>query len=399
MLGGVWLIYFGFGLLSAAMAPLVDPIGRDLGLSHTTMGAILGAWPLVYIAAAAPCGAFVDRFGLRWSLLLAALVIAASGGLRAAAFDAVTMFVAVGLFGIGGPLVSIGAPKAIAQWFAGAERGFAMGVYITGPFLGNMLALMLTNSVLMPLTGGDWRQVLLLYSGLVLAAGLAWVLLASHPVNRVVERAGRHRESVRGQLAVFVTLLRLPTVQLILAMSVGAFFLHHALGNWLPEILRSGGMEADTAGLWSAAPTAVGIVGALLIPRLATPPRRFAILFALSLSTGAGALMLLIAGVPALVVAVILQGVARGSLIAVLILALMEARGVEARHTGAAVGLFFSVAEIGGVLGPLAIGAASDLTGGFDAGLWLLGAVSAALIALLYRLRAIERSDAAEPPV
>ena len=43
------------------------------------------------------------------------------------------MFVAVGLFGIGGPLVSIGAPKAIAQWFQGAERGFAIGVYITGP--------------------------------------------------------------------------------------------------------------------------------------------------------------------------------------------------------------------------------------------------------------------------
>ena len=42
MLGGVWLIYFGFGLLSLAMAPLVDPISRDLGLSYTTMGAILG---------------------------------------------------------------------------------------------------------------------------------------------------------------------------------------------------------------------------------------------------------------------------------------------------------------------------------------------------------------------
>ena len=54
MLGGVWLIYFGFGLLSVAMAPLIDPISRDLGLSYTTMGAILGAWPLVYIVAAAP---------------------------------------------------------------------------------------------------------------------------------------------------------------------------------------------------------------------------------------------------------------------------------------------------------------------------------------------------------
>ena len=393
MLGGVWLIYFGFGLLSLAMAPLVDPISRDLGLSYTTMGAILGAWPLVYIVAAAPCGAFVDRVGLKWSLFLAALIIAASGGLRVVAVDAVTMFVAVGLFGIGGPLVSIGAPKAIAQWFEGAERGFALGVYITGPFLGHILALVLTNSVLMPLLDGNWRQVLLIYSGFILATGIVWFLLGSHPINRVVERAGRRRETVRGQMAVFATLLRLPSIQVILAMSIGAFFLHHALANWLPEMLRTGGMAPDEAGMWSALPTAVGIVGALTIPRLATPPRRFGILIALSLCIGVGAVLLLATGVPALVVAMVLQGIGRGTLIAVLILVLMETRGVDPRNTGAAVGLFFSAAEIGGVLGPLAIGATWDLTGGFDAGLWLLGAVSAALVGLLYLHRGIERRD------
>ena len=399
MLGGVWLIYFGFGLLSVAMAPLVDPISRDLGLSYTTMGAILGAWPLVYIVAAAPCGAFVDRVGLKWSLFLAVLVIAASGGLRAVAFDAATLFVAVGLFGIGGPLISIGAPKAIAQWFQGAERGLAMGVYITGPALGNMLALVLTNSVLMPLTGGNWRQVLLIYSAFILATGLAWFLLGSHPIIRVAERAGRRRETIAGQMAVFARLLRLPSIQVILAISIVAFFFHHALSNWLPEILRTGGMAPDVAGIWSAVPTAIGIVGALMIPRLATPPRRFAILFGLSLCAGLGALMLLVAGTPALVVAMILQGIGRGSLIAVLILVLMETRGVDPRNTGAAVGLFFSAAEIGGVLGPLAIGAASDLTGGFDTGLWLLGAVSAAAVGLLCLHHGIERRDAAMPSV
>ena len=399
MLGGVWLIYFGFGLLSVAMAPLVDPISRDLGLSYTTMGAILGAWPLVYIVAAAPCGAFVDRVGLKWSLFLAVLVIGASGGLRAVAFDGATLFVAVGLFGIGGPLISIGAPKAIAQWFQGAERGFAMGVYITGPALGNMLALMLTNSVLMPLTGGNWRQVLLIYAGFILATGLAWFVLGSHPISRMVERAGRHRETIAGQMAVFAKLLRLPNIQVILAVSIGAFFFHHSLSNWLPEILRTGGMTPGVAGIWSAVPTAVGIVGALLIPRLATPPRRFTILFGLSLCAAAGALMLLVAGTPALVVAMLLQGIGRGSLIAVLILVLMESRGVDPRNTGAAVGLFFSAAEIGGVLGPLAIGAASDLTGGFDAGLCILGAVSAAVIGLLCLHRGIERRDAALPSV
>ncbi len=32
MLGGVWLLYFCFGLIAAAMAPLVQPITEDLGL-------------------------------------------------------------------------------------------------------------------------------------------------------------------------------------------------------------------------------------------------------------------------------------------------------------------------------------------------------------------------------
>lgn len=63
--GPCWRGLAGFGLLSVAMAPLIDPISRDLDLSYTTMGAILGAWPLVYIVAAAPCGAVVDRVGLK----------------------------------------------------------------------------------------------------------------------------------------------------------------------------------------------------------------------------------------------------------------------------------------------------------------------------------------------
>ena len=91
----------------------------------------------------------------------------------------------------------------------------------------------------------------------------------------------------------------------------------------------------------------------------------------------------------------VLQGIGRGSLIAVLILVLMETRGVDPRNTGAAVGLFFSAAEIGGVLGPLVIGAMWDLTSGFDAGLGLLGAVSVALVGLLYLQRGIERRDMA----
>ena len=49
MLGGVWLLYFCFGLSIAALAPLVQPITRELDISLVVMGWIFGAWPLVYI--------------------------------------------------------------------------------------------------------------------------------------------------------------------------------------------------------------------------------------------------------------------------------------------------------------------------------------------------------------
>jgi len=61
----------------------------------------------------------------------------------------------------------------------------------------------------------------------------------------------------------------------------------------------------------------------------------------------------------------------------------METRGVDAEHMGAAGGLFFSAAEIGGVLGPLSIGIVADITGGFDGALWMMVVVSVALVLLL----------------
>ena len=146
MLFGVWLIYFGFGLTVAAMAPLVAPIRLDLGMSDGAMGAVLGAWPLVYIASAMPCGAFLDRVGAGRALFLSAAVMALSAAARGLAEGQVSLFLAVALFGLGGPLISIGAPKLVSQWFEGPDRGLAMGIYITGPALGGIAALALTKA-------------------------------------------------------------------------------------------------------------------------------------------------------------------------------------------------------------------------------------------------------------
>ncbi|MGY8827627.1 MAG: MFS transporter [Candidatus Latescibacterota bacterium] len=94
MLGGVWLVYFCFGLTSGALPSLVSIIRAELSLSGSAMGSILGAWQLIYIGAAIPLGMVLDRMGPRRALLVAALIIALSGALRAAATDHITLFLA-----------------------------------------------------------------------------------------------------------------------------------------------------------------------------------------------------------------------------------------------------------------------------------------------------------------
>ncbi len=386
MLCGVWLIYFCFGLTAAAMAPLVNVIVDDLGLGLAAMGSILGAWPLVYIFAAMPCSAALDSLGLRYGLLAAALVIACSCALRSFATDHLSLFLAVALFGIGGPMISVGAPKLISAWFGPQERGLAMGLYITGPSLGGIAAVSLTNSVLMPLVGHDWRRALLVYAAMTCLSSLVWWLVSSHRQSRIMEgadQAARTESTIR----VFARLARLRVVQLVMLMSVGIFAFNHGLNNWLPEILRSGGMDPVRAGYWAAVPTAVGIAGALLIPRLAVGPRRFTILMVLFVCASVATLLVQSQAGPVLTLGLVLQGIARSSMMPITILVLMETPQVGSRNMAAAGGLFFTAAEVGGVLGPLGVGALADQGGGFAGSLYALSAMCVLLVALAVRLK------------
>ncbi|MGE0862160.1 MAG: CynX/NimT family MFS transporter [Gammaproteobacteria bacterium] len=385
---GVWVIYTAFGLVAASLAPLVKLIERDLGMSHAQMGGVMGAWQLVYIVAALPCGVLLDRLGARWALLLGALCVAASAHWRGEATSFAGLAAAVMLFGVGGPIISAGAPKVIAQWFQGPSRGLAMGIYITGPALGGVACLTLTPAWLLPRFDNDWRFILSLWAGVTLVAGLVWLALASLPGvrDKTDERQSSshapHREVLMG-------LLRLPSVRLVLGMAVGVFMVSHGMSNWLPALLTHGGMPEVQAGYWSSVPTLVGILGSLTIPRLAVPERRFLILALLSSAILAASLLLQFTAPAALFPGLVLQGVARSTLTTVLMLSLVELPEVGARHAGVASGLFFGAGEIGGMLGPLLLGVLYDWTHGFAAGLVLFTLVGAGLLAGAWRLRAL----------
>ena len=318
------------------------------------------------------------------ALALAAFVIAASGVARSIAETPTELWLAVALFGVGGPLISVGAPKIISGLFDGKSRATAMGIYITGPYLGGMLSLLLANSVFMPMFDGNWRAVVSLYAVIAGLTGLIWIGIAvlTRRVWDVAEDGPHSGLSVSALLEV----LRVFEVRLLLLMAVCLFFLIHGVNNWMPEILRSHGFSVVESGYRAALLPISGIVGALLFPRLAVPERRRAVMAMLLLFALTASVLFRFPVEPLLIAGLVLHGLAAGALLTLAILVLTEVDDIPRSQMGLASGLFFSVAQIGGVIGPTTIGVLSDVSDGFGSGLLALSLVCFVLLAVVFVL-------------
>ena len=423
LLGGLWVVYFSFGLIVTSLAPLLTPVSAELGLSKSSLGAILGAWPLVFIIASLPCGWLLDRIGLRWALFLGAALMCLSGVFRAMANDGTALFAAVGVFGLGAPLVSNGAPKLVVTHFPERERPLATGLYLTGPMVGQIIALSLANSVILPLMGGNWRGVVLVLAVATGAGGVLWLALLSRYSSEgeevggaagAAEEAGRTKiaaeeaaaaaaegeargtkgaeeeaAAVTGEAAPVagalapaspvppekqssMMLMRERSMQLVLLLAVSVFFVNHGLNNWMPKILEDGGVSASAAGFITAASYGAGAAGSLLLPHLGKDSDRIWLPVVTTACLAAAVAMLAVISGMAATPFVALVGFFRFGLVGLSLMVLMRVPGADSRNMGIASGLFFSAGEIGGFTGPLAVGAIADATDGFSASLLTL---------------------------
>ncbi|MEE2954678.1 MAG: MFS transporter [Pseudomonadota bacterium] len=392
MLGGVWLLYFCFGLSVASLAPLVAPIEADLHIDHALMGTILGAWPVVYIIFSAPCGSLLDRFGARRMLFVSATIIAIAIALRGFASSYIELLLTMVLFGIGGPIISSGAPKVVSLWFKGKDRGLGTGIYFTGNALGGITALSLTNSVFMPYFNNNWREVFFGYAIFIFLSGCCWLLINSHPVSKNLEKRSIAEKGVK-HVKVFLELIKHPIVKIVLAIGIFMLFFGHGMNQWLPTILLQTGMSIVEAGYWASIPAVIGLMTAPFINRLATPERRLQILIALFVVAGLATLVIYSQYNPILVIGLIFLGVCRGAMNGIAVLILMDNDKEGSARVGAAVGLYFSAAEIGGALGPMTVGVLAKTTGSFQAPLLMMTTVTVLLILMALKLKKVMKKS------
>lgn len=376
----LWLLYICFGIVSRAIFPLVTPILNDLRMIYSQMGLILGSWQLTYIMMALGAGSILDRWGVRKSIFAGAFVIGLSASLRYFANDSAFLLMAVALFGVGGPMISIGGPKTISAWFRGPSRGLAIGLYTSGNWIGGLLALALTNSLVMPMAGNNWRTTFAIYGLITFGIGLIWLLFSRGSENGQTSA----RISI---IDVFRSLVRLHDVRIVLTMGLLAFAIGHGLGSWLPKILETSGLSGQQAGLAASITVAAGIPSILVIPSLVPLHYRGRVMAVLCILTAVNIVLVMQVSGAALLIGLAILGFISSPFMSLLLLILMDSPGVEDRYMGSAGGMFFCVAEIGGFAGPFLMGVLVDLTGTFMSGALFLAILCIAIAALTFLLR------------
>ena len=376
-------VYFAFGVLVLAIPPMAADVRGDLGIGRGALGFALGAWALLYIVTAPPAGRVIDRIGLRRSLTAGAVLLAVSGVIQAAATNLLMLWVAVAVVGLGGPLVSLSAPKLVADWFDDArERATAVGIYTSAPAIGGLFALALTDSLLLPVLGG-WRRVLLFEAALALAAGMCWFLVSGR-VRADAAASGATVVPVPWRTSA-TALLAGRGVRLAIWLGLGSFFITQGLSAWLPDMLEEhSGLSGRAASTWAAVSLAIGVVARLAVPGFARPERRSRVLHVTMVAL-AGAMVLMAFGpTEAQVPAALVIGL-RSTLNSLVSVVLMEADEVTPANAGLAYGLWFSAVEIGGAAGPPVVGLFGDSSLGFPGGLVTMALMLVAMSAVLLR--------------
>ncbi len=366
----------------ASFAPLITPIMNQINLTYTEIGIIGGAWQLVYIFCSYPFGLIVDRIGCWRSLGLGTITIALSSILRASGTNFLSLFIFVALFGFGGPFISIGLPKLVTSWFSDDKRGIALGINISGASIGSALGLALTNSLVLPLVK-SWQMVFTSYGIISLLIAFLWILFG-RDAPRKSENHGKNLRLGEGMKQI----LTIVSVWIVILIGVAMLLINHGLRNWLPKILELKGYTAIEGGIIASLLAVSIVIGNLVFPHLSKyigSKRRNLSIIALLLSLTV--LAFSVSERSLLIVEIFLIGFFLGGGLPILQHILADIPTVGPVYMGTAIGLFYSIGEIGGFLGPFLIGFSKDLTNSFLPAFFVLSAYSTIMFILSFNLQ------------
>ena len=194
---GVLVIAFVFSIADRIIISLlVDPIKRDLNLTDTDMGLMMGlAFAIFYALMGLPIGRWADKYSRRTIIGVGIFLWSIMTAMCGLARNFWELFLARVGVGVGEATLSPAAYSMIADYFPKDKLGRALGVYQSGAFLGVGLALIFgglairfaatADDVSLPLIGviAPW-QLAFIVVGLPGVLVAALMFLVKEPVRQ-----------------------------------------------------------------------------------------------------------------------------------------------------------------------------------------------------------------------
>jgi CP family cyanate transporter-like MFS transporter len=359
-----------------ALAPVVDDVSRDLGLSAAGVGLLTGV-PVLCFALATPLMAvLLGRLGTS-RVVAASLVAVLAGTLLRSADGFGTALVGTVLIGVAITAGNVAVPVVIGRDFPGSVARVT-GLYTAALNGGSVLTTTLT-APLADVIG--WRWALAAWGLMAVAALVVWQ--RAYPV-------GRPEPVVLVATSAAPDVWRRPVTWFLAVAFAGQAFGYYAVSAWLPSVLHDTlGIERAASGGAAALFQLFGMVGGIAVPlalgrRAPVPVLSAAIVLGwVALPVG---LLLAPAWWP---VWCTLAGVAQGGNFAVIFTVIASTAGSPA----AARRMSATVQSIGygcAALGPSVLGAVHASSGGWTAPLLVvLGALLAMGLASGLALRSM----------
>ena len=367
---------------------------RDLALSAASMGIVFSAFSWSYALLQIPGGIFLDRFGTRLTYTLALIgwsAFTAVMGLVHSLNAIILTRIGVGTFEA--PCFPANS-RVLATWFPQHERARANSIYSLGQYIG--LAF-LSVPLFWVAQALGWRMLFFAAGGLGILVGLVWWMIYREPRESATVNAaeiayieagggGEYRgEPLRFRWAHIGWLLR---HRQILAASLGQFGGNSTqvfFVTWFPTYLVTArGMGYMRAGIMASLPYIGASVGVLVAGQLsdwllkrtgsANLARKVPIVTGMILASSIITAIFIPVGRDGLVIAVMSiaffgQGMTNLGWTVISDVA-------PKRLIGLTSGIFNFSANVAGIVTPLVIGVAYQVTGSFAAPLVYIGVVA-----------------------
>jgi CP family cyanate transporter-like MFS transporter len=332
------------GISFSCMPVLFKEISDDLGLSLVQIGTIWGLGTFAGIFVGIIAGLLSDRLGIKLVLSVFSILVGISGALRGVADSYAILAVTVFISGIFRMITPISLTKTIGIWFKGEKLGMAMGISAMGIGLGLMLGPLISATILSPALGG-WRNVMYFYGAISVGMGILWVIFGREPEQSGPTRPASDTVPLGRVFSELIHFKALWLIGLALLLRQGCMI---GMAGYLPLYLGEQGWGVASASgalsVYFAASTIFVVPLSYLSDKIGS---RKAILFPAILATTACVALIPVAESGMIWVLMVCAGIFMDCFMSVVVTMLVETPGLKMTHSGLAVGIVFSIGNIG----------------------------------------------------